>query len=203
VLRGRPGGAAGGAAGGAPAAGRGGHALRQGEVGLTRRLAAGAVLLAAAVLVFVLWPTPVAAGIRARVAAAGRHPPHARGRGLRLRYVRKGSGPPLLLLHGFSSSIYTWKDALPRLAARHDVVAMDLPGFGDSTIPERLDGEVEVRAVLGLLDRLGLARASIAGNTLGGAPPGAAAAREPGPGDRPLLRAARGHCVPPPSPPRA
>lgn len=113
--------------------------------------------------------------------------------GLRLRYVRKGSGPTLLLLHGFSSSIYTWKDALPRLAADHDVIAMDLPGFGGSSVPDHLDGETEVRAVTGLLDRLGITRTSIAGNSLGGAFAVALAARQPARVDRLVLIDAAGY----------
>ena len=89
--------------------------------------------------------------------------------GLPIRYVRTGSGPPVVLVHGFGSSIYTWKDVLPWLAAGHDVVALDLPGFGASGIPERLSPDQLPRAVLGLMDRLGIERASLAGNSLGGA----------------------------------
>ena len=36
--------------------------------------------------------------------------------GLRVRYVRRGRGPTLVLLHGFASSIYTWADVIPSLA---------------------------------------------------------------------------------------
>jgi pimeloyl-ACP methyl ester carboxylesterase len=89
--------------------------------------------------------------------------------GLQLRYVRAGSGPPVVLLHGLASSIYTWKDVLPALALRHDVVALDLPGFGASSIPETPSIPLYVNAVTGALDRLGLPRASLVGNSLGGA----------------------------------
>jgi len=114
------------------------------------------------------------------MAADGVVPRYETVDGLRVRYVRKGSGPPVLLLHGFSSSIYTWKDVLPVLAAAgHDVIAMDLPGFGGSDIPDSLDGQREVRAVVGLLDALRIERVSIAGNSLGGALAVGVAARQP------------------------
>jgi pimeloyl-ACP methyl ester carboxylesterase len=127
------------------------------------------------------------------MAAAGVEPRYETVDGIRLRYVRKGQGPPLLLLHGIASSIYTWKDVLPLLATHHDVIALDLPGFGGSGIPERLDGEVEVRGVLGLLDRFAVARTSIVGNSLGGAVAVAIAAREAGRVDRLVLIDAAGY----------
>jgi pimeloyl-ACP methyl ester carboxylesterase len=83
--------------------------------------------------------------------------------------VAAAEGPSVLLLHGIASSIYTWKDVLPALAAHHDVIAVDFPGFGDSAIPPHASGERILRTVVGLMDRLGIARASIVGNSLGGA----------------------------------
>lgn len=88
--------------------------------------------------------------------------------GGRVRYVRAGQGPSVILLHGLASSIYTWKDVLPTLSRTHDVVAMDFPGFGGSDIPRRPSRESHVAAVLGLMDRLGIAGASLVGNSMGG-----------------------------------
>ncbi|PYQ40305.1 MAG: hypothetical protein DMF77_18720 [Acidobacteria bacterium] len=119
--------------------------------------------------------------------AAGARPRYETVDGLRLRYVRKGSGPPLVLLHGLGSSVYTWKYVWPTLAAHHDVIAMDLPGFGGSAVPERPKGETTMRSVVGLMDRLGIARASLVGNSLGGAIAVAVAARAPGRVDRLVL----------------
>ena len=85
----------------------------------------------------------------------------------------------MVLLHGFASSIYTWKDVLPALARDHDVVALDLPGFGESDQPADLDGALFPALVLGLMDRLGLARAALVGNSLGGAIAVAVAAARP------------------------
>jgi pimeloyl-ACP methyl ester carboxylesterase len=127
------------------------------------------------------------------MASAGVAPRYETVDGLRLRYVRRGQGPPVVLLHGLAASLYTWKDVLPALAAHHDVIALDLPGFGGSDIPETLDGPAEVQAVLALLDRLGVARASLVGNSLGGAIAVAIAAREPGRVDRLVLVDAAGY----------
>jgi pimeloyl-ACP methyl ester carboxylesterase len=89
--------------------------------------------------------------------------------GVPIRYVRAGQGPPLVLVHGFGSSSYTWAGVLPELAREHDVVALDLPGFGGSGLPPAFSFEHLPAAVLGLLDRLGIPRASLVGNSLGGA----------------------------------
>jgi 4,5:9,10-diseco-3-hydroxy-5,9,17-trioxoandrosta-1(10),2-diene-4-oate hydrolase len=140
-----------------------------------------------AVVVFVLWPVPFAHDTGTWMAAAGVEPRYETIDGLRLRYVRKGSGPPVLLLHGIASSLYTWKDVLPALAAHHDVIAMDLPGFGDSAIPPQASGDRVARSVVGLMDRLVLARVSIVGNSLGGAIAVVIAARRPDRVDRIVL----------------
>ena len=70
-------------------------------------------------------------GAHGRVDGAGRRRAerYLDAAGWRVRYVRAGSGPPLVLLHGFASSIYTWSETLPALAAQHDVIALDFPGL--------------------------------------------------------------------------
>jgi pimeloyl-ACP methyl ester carboxylesterase len=88
-----------------------------------------------------------------------------------LAYTRTGAGAPLVLLHGLGSSRHAWEPVIPALAERFDVLAVDLPGFGDS---EPLPPEVEPRpaalaaAVAGLLDDLGMTAPHVAGNSLGG-----------------------------------
>ena len=78
-----------------------------------------------------------------------------------------GSGPTLVLLHGFTGSIGTWEPALALLAARHRVVTIDLPGHGGSPVP---DGGLPrvAHQLVGTLDRLGIERASWLGYSLGG-----------------------------------
>ncbi|OZC01177.1 alpha/beta fold hydrolase, partial [Rubricoccus marinus] len=58
---------------------------------------------------------------------------------MNMNYVRKGTGPPLLLVHGLGGTWRSWETVLDALAAERDVIAPDLPGFGE-TPP--LDGEV-------------------------------------------------------------
>ncbi len=103
------------------------------------------------------------------LARAGLEPRFAQVDGLRLRYVRAGRGSPVLLLHGFSSSLYTWREVLPGLALRHDVVALDFPGFGGSEIPADLSPERLRRAALGLARQLELRRPAVVGHSMGGA----------------------------------
>jgi pimeloyl-ACP methyl ester carboxylesterase len=88
-----------------------------------------------------------------------------------LRFTRRGAGPPLLLIHALGSSSGTWDPVLPRLAERFDVIAVDLPGFGESAAlppgtepsPARLAG-----TVADLLDALRLDRPHVTGNSIGG-----------------------------------
>jgi pimeloyl-ACP methyl ester carboxylesterase len=110
---------------------------------------------------------------------AGVEPRYEDLSGLRVRYVRRGRGPTLILLHGLASSIYTWADVIPALAEDHDVVAVDLPGFGGSDIPEELSSSVYPATVLALMDRLGISRATLVGNSLGGSVAVVLAARHP------------------------
>jgi pimeloyl-ACP methyl ester carboxylesterase len=107
--------------------------------------------------------------------------------GVRLRYVRAGSGPAVLLLHGFASSIVTWRDVIAPLARAHDVVALDFPGFGGSEIRPGLPPSAYPRLVLGLMDLLAIPRASLVGNSLGGGVAVVVAARNPERVDRLVL----------------
>lgn len=120
---------------------------------------------------------PVAPG--SWLAAASLEARHETIGGHRIRYVRAGAGPAVVLVHGFGSSLYTWKDVIPALAVAHDVVALDLPGFGQSDQPADLSFEDFPRAVLGLMDRLGIERAALVGNSMGGATVAVVAAEHP------------------------
>ena len=84
-----------------------------------------------------------------------------------LAHDRAGSGPPLLLLHGIGSCKEMWRPVVPLLARERDVVALDLPGFGESPRgAETVEGLA--RDVAAFADELGLERPHVAGNSLGG-----------------------------------
>ncbi len=88
-----------------------------------------------------------------------------------LAYERAGAGPPLVLLHGLGHRRQGWATVLDQLTPHRDVIAVDLPGHGQSP-PLRPAGrepvEVITEQVAGLLTELGLARPHVAGNSLGG-----------------------------------
>jgi pimeloyl-ACP methyl ester carboxylesterase len=88
-----------------------------------------------------------------------------------VHHVRQGAGPPLVLIPGTACDWRVWRPVLAPLSAARDVIAVDLPGFGASPpLPdERPTPAALARAVARLLDTLGIERAQLAGNSLGGA----------------------------------
>src|SRR5438045_2827555 len=54
---------------------------------------------------------------------------------VRIHYVVGGTGSPLLLLHGWPETSYEFRKMLPILAGRHTVIAPDLRGAGESSVP--------------------------------------------------------------------
>src|SRR5687768_16987251 len=87
-----------------------------------------------------------------------------------LAHTRTGNGEPLVLIHGLGGSRRIWDPVLERVAAERDVIAVDLPGFGES--PE-LPGDVAPTAanlgaaVANLCAELGVEHPHLAGNSLG------------------------------------
>ncbi len=90
--------------------------------------------------------------------------------GLTTRYFMAGNdGSPLVLLHGDSTSALDWSWVLPTLAATHRVYAPDFPGFGDSAKPNReYSPDFLAQFVVDFLNALGVERAVLVGNSLGG-----------------------------------
>ncbi len=87
-----------------------------------------------------------------------------------LNHVRRGSGEPLVLVHGIGSQWRIWEPVLDALAADFDVIALDLPGFGQ-TPPDGTGPTVQAQAerVERFFDELDLGRPHVAGNSMGGA----------------------------------
>ncbi len=92
------------------------------------------------------------------------------GMRLRLRDTGPRDRPAVILLHGFGASLETWNAWANLLSDHFRVIRYDLPGFG-LTGPDPTGEYTDARSVqvlLALMDRLGLARASIIGNSMGG-----------------------------------
>ncbi|MFE5889701.1 alpha/beta fold hydrolase [Streptomyces sp. NPDC056462] len=91
--------------------------------------------------------------------------------GVRMHYVSGGSGPPVVLIHGWPQTWYGWWPIMPELAEHHTVYAVDLPGLGDSTgSPSGYDKATLARYVHTLIaDRLGVRDARVIGHDFGAA----------------------------------
>ena len=89
--------------------------------------------------------------------------------GERVAYRDAGAGETLLLIHGMAGSSATWRAVIPALSKKYRVVAPDLLGHGESTKP-RGDYSLGAFAALlrDLLDELGIRRATVVGQSLGG-----------------------------------
>jgi pimeloyl-ACP methyl ester carboxylesterase len=81
-----------------------------------------------------------------------------------------GQGPVLVLLHGLGGSIYDWRHLIRPLSESHRVVAIDLLGAGESDLPTGEDYSIaaQARRVKGVLDALGVRRATMIGSSYGG-----------------------------------
>jgi len=85
-----------------------------------------------------------------------------------------GSGPPLLLLHGYTETNVMWHRVAPALAARFSLVIPDLPGYGWSAVPEAdenhapYDKRAMAKAMVEVMESLGHVRFRLAGHDRGG-----------------------------------
>ena len=101
--------------------------------------------------------------------------------GRRLRVARLGTGPPLVLLHGYPDNLQIFCELARALAQRFEVIAFDWPGMGRSDQwPGGATPLHMADRLLALLDAWRLGRASVAGMDMGGQPALALAARHPG-----------------------
>lgn len=95
--------------------------------------------------------------------------------GVNLHYKRYGSGEPVfILLHGFGASLFSWREVTAPLADFGTVIAYDRPAFGLTERPLEWEGESpysqdsQVELVIGLMDALGIEKATLVGNSAGG-----------------------------------
>jgi len=88
--------------------------------------------------------------------------------GTTIHYTTGGSGPAVILLHGFAETSRMWNPILPVLGAKFTVIAPDLPGIGDSSIPA---GEMSMKTaaiqIHDLVRSLGVAKSRVVGHDIG------------------------------------
>lgn len=134
---------------------------------IVRWLAGAAVLGIIALALWLYAPDKPRAALEARYAGDYRTVDDVR---LRLRDSGPRDAPAVILLHGFGASLDTWEPWAQALAARFRVIRFDLPGFGltgaDPTGDYR-DART-MKIMIDLMDQLGVGRASLIGNSLGG-----------------------------------
>ena len=92
---------------------------------------------------------------------------HVQGRPVNL--VEIGDGPPLVFVHGLAGSWQNWLEQLPGFAADHRCIAVDLPGFGESPMPEeKITISGYGRWLDALFAELDIEAAAVVGNSMGG-----------------------------------
>jgi pimeloyl-ACP methyl ester carboxylesterase len=116
--------------------------------------------------------------------------------GRRMNVIDLGSGPPLLFVHGLSGSWQNWLENVCAFAGDHRVIAVDLPGFGESEMPAgKLSISGYADAVDSLCAALGVDAAAVVGNSMGGFVGAELAIRHPQRVERLVLVAAAGISV--------
>jgi pimeloyl-ACP methyl ester carboxylesterase len=100
--------------------------------------------------------------------------------GREVNYAELGDGPALVFVHGLGASWQSWLENMPDFAVDHRVIAMDLPGFGFSEMPEDdISIEYYARWLCRLFDALEIDSAAVVGNSMGGFVGAELAIREP------------------------
>jgi pimeloyl-ACP methyl ester carboxylesterase len=83
--------------------------------------------------------------------------------------IELGSGPPLVFIHGLIGRWTHWVEQLTEFASSHRVIAVDLPGFGDSPMPsESISVSLYARTIEKLLQELQISAATLVGHSMGG-----------------------------------
>ena len=89
---------------------------------------------------------------------------------VRLAVIERGQGRPILLLHGFATSSYTWHAIIPELSKNHRVIAIDLRGFGasDKPIDDHYSIQDQTEAVQAFIEQENLRDLTVIGHSFGG-----------------------------------
>src|SRR5205807_10202653 len=88
---------------------------------------------------------------------------------VQLHYLTAGDGSAtVILLHGFAETSRMWRPIIPMLAEKFTVIAPDLPGIGDSSIPaDKIDMLSSATRIHGLVRSLGIEKARVVGHDIG------------------------------------
>jgi len=85
-----------------------------------------------------------------------------------LHYLTAGHGPAVILLHGYAETSRMWRPIIPLLTEKFTVIAPDLPGIGDSSIPaEKIDMLSAANRIHGLVRSLGIEKGRVVGHDIG------------------------------------
>ncbi len=88
--------------------------------------------------------------------------------GVKLHYMTAGHGPAVILLHGYAETSRMWRPLIPLLAEKFTVIAPDLPGIGESSIPENgIDMKTSATRIHALVRSLGVEKARVVGHDIG------------------------------------
>jgi pimeloyl-ACP methyl ester carboxylesterase len=88
--------------------------------------------------------------------------------GVKMHYLAAGHGPAVVLLHGYAETSLMWKPIMPVLAGKFTVMAPDLPGIGDSSVPsDGLNMTTAAARIHGLVSSLGIEKAIVVGHDIG------------------------------------
>jgi pimeloyl-ACP methyl ester carboxylesterase len=88
--------------------------------------------------------------------------------GVKMHYLAAGHGPAVILIHGYTQTSLMWKPIIPLLAEKFSVIAPDLPGIGDSSIPaDGLDMKTAAIRVHALVKSLHIEKARVVGHDIG------------------------------------
>jgi pimeloyl-ACP methyl ester carboxylesterase len=88
--------------------------------------------------------------------------------GVQFHYMTAGKGPAVVLIHGYAETSQMWKPIIPLLAQRFTVIAPDLSGIGDSSIPANgMDMKTAATRVHALVRSLGVEKAEVVGHDIG------------------------------------
>src|SRR5215467_13423806 len=88
--------------------------------------------------------------------------------GIKIHYLTAGHGPTVILLHGYTQTSRMWRPLIPKLTEKFTVIAPDLPGIGESDIPQDgLDMKTAAIRIHTLTKSLGITKSRVVGHDIG------------------------------------